>query len=59
MHFLNYIIIYNTNMNIKDIENYKKIKNKTLKSSDVVKSSFTNVLENLSKDNYVLVENQR
>ena len=46
-------------MNIDDIQKYKLVKNKTLSSSDVVKSSFTNVLESLKKDDYVLVENQR
>lgn len=46
-------------MNTNDIKRYQQVKNKTLSSSDVVKSSFTNVLENLLKDDYVLVENQR
>ena len=41
-------------MNKKDIDKYKQVKNKTLSSSDVVKSSFANVLDKLTKEEYIL-----
>ena len=41
-------------MNKKDIDSYNQIKNKTLSSSDVIKSSFTTVFNNLNKDDFVL-----
>ena len=46
-------------MNKKEINSYNKIKNKTLSSSDVIKSSFTNVFNGLDKEDFILVENQR
>ena len=46
-------------MNKKDIENYNNTKKQVLTTSEVIRSSFVNVLNQLEIKDFVVVENQR
>ena len=46
-------------MNKKDIEQYKDVKHKVLTTSQVIQSSFGNVIRELEESDYILVENRR
>jgi len=46
-------------MSQKNLKQYLEIKNKTLSTSEVIQKSFTNVLNTLKEEDFVVVENQR